>query len=106
MEKFMQENNLDDSYYGNWARIVKSFRDKREIAEQKDRLVEEVKGMAKPQTSNNKNNRNATMDLKLSYQRVFHNKVGSRRVCCTLQVEEVHTSTMKKTHFSFRRTQM
>ncbi len=45
-----QENDLDDSYYGNWTRIVRSFRDKREMAEQKNRLVEEVKGMAKPQT--------------------------------------------------------
>jgi len=30
IEKFIQENKLEESFYGNWAKVVKNFRDRRE----------------------------------------------------------------------------
>ena len=46
VESFMQENTLDDSFYGNWKKIVEKIKHKEEMDEQRKRLVEEVKEMA------------------------------------------------------------
>ncbi len=39
----MQENDFDISLYGNWNRIVANIKQKREMDEQKKKLVEEVR---------------------------------------------------------------
>ena len=46
VESFMQENDLDDSFYGNWKKIVEKIKHKKEMDEQRKRLVEVVKEMA------------------------------------------------------------
>jgi hypothetical protein len=46
VENFMQENDFDNSLYGNWNRIVDNIKQKREMEEQKKKLVEEVKERA------------------------------------------------------------
>jgi len=43
VESFMQENDFDISLYGNWNRIVDNIKQKREMDEQKKKLVEEVR---------------------------------------------------------------
>ena len=46
VERFMRENNLDDSFYGNWRKVVDNIKHKKEMEEQRKRLVEEVREMS------------------------------------------------------------
>ena len=52
VERFMRENKLDDSLYGNWKKVVDNIKHKKEMEEQRKRLVEEVKGMSGPPGTN------------------------------------------------------
>jgi hypothetical protein len=47
VENFMSENNLDDSLYGNWKKIVGNIKHKREMEDQRKNLVEEIKEMSR-----------------------------------------------------------
>ncbi len=48
----MSENNLDDSLYGNWKKIVGNINHKREMENQRKNLVEEIKEMSRSPNRN------------------------------------------------------
>jgi len=52
VENFMSENNLDDSLYGNWKKIVGNINHKREMENQRKNLVEEIKEMSRSPNRN------------------------------------------------------
>jgi hypothetical protein len=46
------KNNLDDSLYGNWKKIVGNINHKREMENQRKNLVEEIKEMSRSPNRN------------------------------------------------------